>query len=92
MSSITSNNMFYLRLFYQGITTDLCIELGDSFGRLFPSKAEGILIKKGELRNLKANGLITEEMVKVIGLDYKRYVISDFGRKMFEEYKNDCSK
>lgn len=83
--------MFHLRLFYQGLKTDLCIELGDSFGRLFPSKAEGIMIKRGGLRNLKAKGLITEEMIKVFGLDYKRYVISDLGRETFEEYKNDSS-
>ncbi|MDT0605040.1 hypothetical protein [Thalassotalea castellviae] len=92
MSSVTPNNYFHLRLLYQGLTTDLCIEPSNSFGLLFPSRLEGAIIKLGSITNLKAKGFITEETIKHTGLEYKRYAISDLGKKVFEEYKNDCSK
>jgi hypothetical protein len=92
MSLITNNNYAHLRLFFQGMTTDLCIEPCNKFGRLFPSRPEGSIITLGAITNLKAKGLIKKETIEHFGLEYKRYAISDFGKEIFERYSNDHSK
>ena len=92
MSDITSKNCTHLRIFNDGLILDLCIEPSNSFGMLFPSIPLGSLIKLGNIRDLKAKGLIEVETVDCFGLEYKRYTISEFGKQVFEEYKNDCSK
>ncbi|NQY89007.1 MAG: hypothetical protein HRT51_14925 [Colwellia sp.] len=92
MSSITNNNYAHLRIFNDGLLLDLCIEPSSYFGKLFPSLPLGAIIKLGSIRDLKAKGLIKSETIFCYELEYKRYSISDLGKKLFMEYKNDCSK
>lgn len=92
MSSITNNNYAHLRIFNDGLLLDLCVEPSNHFGRIFPSLAQGILIKLGSIRDLKAKGLIKAETIFKYGVEYKRYTISKLGKKVFGEHKNDCSK
>ncbi len=92
MNHLTNNNYRHLRIFNDGLLLDLCIEPGNYFGKLFPSLPLGSIIKIGSIRDLKAKGLIKSETVFYYELEYKRYTISDLGKTLFEEYKNDCSK
>ena len=92
MSSRTNNNYAHLRIFNDGLLLDLCVEPSNYFGKLFPSLPLGTIIKIGNIRDLKAKGLIKSETVFYYELEYKRYTISDLGKTIFEAYKNDCSK
>jgi len=92
MEKLTSNNYAHLRIFNDGLLLDLCVEPSNFFGKLLPSLPLGAIIKLGSIRDLKAKGLITVKTIFSFGLEYKRYFISELGRKVFEEYKNDCSK
>jgi len=92
MEKLTNNNYVHLRIFNDGLQLDLCVEPSNAFGGLFPSLPLGAIIKLGSIRDLKAKGLIIGETIFNYGLEYKRYFISDFGKKVFEEYKNDFSK
>jgi len=92
MEKLTNNNYAHLRIFNDGLHLDLCVEPSNVFGKLFPSLPLGAIIKLGSIRDLKAKGLIIGETIFNLRLEYKRYSISEFGKKVFEEYKNDCSK
>ena len=92
MEKLTNNNYAHLRIFNDGLQLDLCIEPGNFFGKIFPSFPLGAIIKLGSIRDLKAKGLIIGETIFNLRLEYKRYSISELGKKVFEEYKNDCSK
>jgi len=92
MNHLTNNNYRNLRIFNDGLLLDLCIEPGNYFGKLFPSLPLGTIIKHGSIRDLKAKGLIKSETIFCYALEYKRYSISELGRKLFKEYKNDCSQ
>lgn len=92
MSEITSKNYTHLSIFHNGLVLDLCVEPSNSFGMLFPSIPLGTIINIGSISNLKAKGLIEVKTVYCFGVEYKRYMISEFGQNIFEEYKNDYSK
>lgn len=92
MEKLTNNNYAHLRIFNDGLTLDLCVEPSNFFGKLFPSIPLGAIIKLGSIRDLKAKGLIVGETIFNLRLEYKRYSISELGKKVFEEYKNDGSK
>lgn len=93
MTKLTNNSYFHLRCFYQGLYIDYCIDLcSGAFERFTPSDPIGTIIKRKDLRPLKVNGLIEDHLEVVFGVRYLRYLISDLGKKVFEEYKNDCSK
>ncbi|OKY25231.1 hypothetical protein [Thalassotalea sp. PP2-459] len=93
MTKLTSNNYFHLRCFYHGLSISYCIELcSGAFERFTPSESIGVIIKRKDLRPLKVNGLIEDRLEVIMGVRYLRYSISDLGIKVFEEYKNDCSK
>jgi hypothetical protein len=92
MEKLTNNNYAHLRMFNDGLKLDLCIEPSNAFGHIFPSLALGAMIKIGSIRDLKAKGVIIGKTILMHGLEYKRYSISEFGKTVFEEYKNACSK
>ncbi len=92
MEKLTNNNYAHLRIFNDGLTLDLCIEPSAAFGRIFPSFALGGIIKLGSIRDLKAKGVIIGKTILKYGVEYKHYSISEFGKTVFEEYKNACSK
>lgn len=91
MSNYTSRNYTLLRIFNKGLLLDLCVEPSNTFGKLFPSIPDGVPIKLGDIRDLKAKGLIAQKTIIYFGLEYKRYSISQFGKAIFEEYKNEHS-
>jgi len=92
MSELTNNNYIHLRLLSQGVTLDMCIEPSNKIGKIFPSRPDGLMVNVMAIANLKAKGLVRDEIIKCFGLEYKRYSISDFGKETFEEYKSACSK
>jgi len=92
MTQLTASNYAHLRIFYSGLQLDHCIEPCNTFGRLFPSLPLGQLIKLGSLRDLKAKGLIKGEYIECLGVEYKRYSISELGKTIFEAHKNEHSK
>jgi hypothetical protein len=92
VNNLTNNNYAHLRIFNDGLQLDLCVEPSNVFGKLMPSLPLGAIIKLGSIRDLKAKGLIIGKTIFHYGLEYKRYFISELGKKTFEEYKNDYSK
>ena len=92
MEKLTNNNYAHLRILNDGLHLDLCVEPSNAFGKIFPSYALGTIIKMGSIRDLKAKGVIVGKTILMHGLEYKRYSISEFGKTVFEEYKNACSK
>lgn len=92
MAKLTVNNYAHLRIFNDGLKLDLCIEPCNTFGHLFPPLPLGQLIKLGSIRDLKAKGLIEGKTIECFGVEYKRYSISEFGKTIFEAYKNEHSK
>lgn len=88
---LTNNNYVHLRILNDGVLLDLCVEPCTKFGHILPSKPQGLLIKFGSIRDLKAKGLIVGEPYFRQGVEYKRYTISELGQFTFEKYKNDCS-
>ena len=86
MPNYTSNNLNCLRWFYDGLNADVCIELGNTFGKIINNRSEELSIKKGDLRDLKAKGLITGKTITILAIEYKRFSISEFGIKTFKEY------
>lgn len=91
MEKLTNNNYAHLRMFNDGLLIDLCVEPSNYFGKLFPSLPHGTIIKLGSIRDLKAKGLINVETIFKYSVEYKRYFVSELGKKLFEEYKNGCS-
>lgn len=86
MPNYTSNNLNYLRWFYNGLNADVCIELGNTFGQIITNRNEDLSIKKGDLRDLKAKGLISGKTITILAIEYKRFSINEFGIKTFKEY------
>lgn len=91
VGKISNNNYAHLRILNDGVLLDLCLEPCAKFGSILPSKPQGLLIKLGSIRDLKAKGLIVGEPYFRQGVEYKRYTISELGQSTFEKYNNDCS-
>ena len=91
IGKLTNNNYAHLRIFNDAKLLDLCLEPCARFGKILPSMPLGQLIKMGSIRDLKAKGLIEGEPYFRLGVEYKRFTISELGKSTFEKYKNDCS-
>jgi hypothetical protein len=92
MSSFTASEIKYLQLFYNGLTCDVCIEVGNDLGVISPNSTDGLKLTQGMLRNLKAKGLITAKNTYIFSVEYKRFTISELGIKTIEEFNNEHSK
>ena len=88
MTKLPSNLMFSLRWFSQGNHIDLCIDICNQLGRLFPSEPVGQIIKKSQLQALLVRGFLEKELTNAYGISYWRIRVSDAGKKHFEEHNN----
>ncbi len=91
IGNLTTNNCTHLRLFNTGLKVDLCVEPCAKFGRIFPSKPEGAIVKLGSIRELKAKGLIVGELYVQQSVEYKRFTISPLGQELFKKYNDACA-
>ena len=92
MATLPSAQASALRWFSLGHHMDVCIDICNQIGRLFPSDSYGQIIKQGQLRDLSAKGYLKKQLVEHFGISYWRFSISDSGIACFEEYTNDCSE
>ena len=81
-----------LQWFISGKHIDLCVDLSNQFGKLFPQEIEGNPVKQGDIRQLIAKGYIQRTPIEVFGVAYQRYQATAFATKNFEGKANDCSK
>lgn len=88
MNNLPSNLMFSLRWFSQGNHIDLCIDICNQLGRLFPSEPVGQIIKKSQIQGLLVRGFLEKELTESFGISYWRIRVSDAGKKHFEEQNN----
>jgi len=92
MSSFTVSEIKHLKLFYNGLTCDVCIEVGNDLGVISPNSTDGLKLTQGMLRNLKAKGLIAAKNTYIFSVEYKRFTISELGIKTIEEFNDEHSK
>lgn len=88
MKILPSNLMFSLRWFSQGNHIDLCIDICNQLGGLFPSEPLGQIIKKSQIQGLLVRGFLQKELTVSFGISYWRIRVSDAGKKHFEEHNN----
>jgi len=92
MTKLSSNLTFSLRWFSSDHHIDVCIDIGNKFGRLLPSEPVGLIFKQSQLQALYVRGFLVKKLTESFGICYWRFSVSESGKQYFEEYKNDCSK
>jgi hypothetical protein len=91
MSKLSSNLACNLRWFSKGNHIDVCIDICNQMGQLFPSEPCGQAIKQGAIRDLSARGLLAKELIQSFGINYWRFSMSESGKNHLEEPKDDGS-
>lgn len=89
MTDLPSNLAFSLRWFSYGNHIDLCIDICNQLGKLFPSEPVGQIIKKSQIHSLLVRGFLEKELTNSFGISYWRIRISAAGKQYFEEHNHD---
>jgi len=74
-----------LKWFGEGHCIDLCVDICNQFGKLFPSEKLGQTIKNSHLSGLMVRGYIATETVVIFRIQYTRFRITSFGKQWLEE-------